>query len=137
VPRFDRNAYVSPEGVTLDTNVDFGDVGGLAYLDPDVELDQLSYFHTLIDLLVKELKYVTGTDLHGAPYDWRMAPDGLGSYFEKLRKLIEKTWSANRNQEVILISHSMGGPILQSFLNSMSVEWKKKHIKVRRDLILT
>lgn len=126
------NEYSDTPGVQLDTSVDFGGVGGLDELDPG---DSVSgYFHDIIARL--ELQgYQVGKDLHGAPYDWRLAPDGLKTkpilggkpYFQRLQELVEDTVEKNGRAAVVL-THSMGGPVGLSFLNSMDQGWKDKHI---------
>merc|ERR1711871_1185450 len=46
---FDANtgAYKNTAGVNLDTNVDFGGVGGVEYLDPDLKVSASAYFAPL------------------------------------------------------------------------------------------
>merc|ERR1711907_223350 len=88
--------YSNAKGVTLDTNVDFGGVGGVAYVDPMTK-SVYPYFGPMIDNLTASLGYTVGVDLHGAGYDWRLGPLGHsqetapGGYYAKLKALIEKT----------------------------------------------
>ena len=58
------------EGVTLDTNVDWGGVGGVASLDPSLP-KETGYFLPLITYLESLGGYTRGQNLHGIPYDWR------------------------------------------------------------------
>jgi len=124
--------YSDARGVKLDSSVDFGGVGGISELDPGVAAS--AYFKHLIKHLV-EAGYVVGLNLHGAPYDWRMAPDGHagayaaygGSYYARLKALIETTTAAN-NARAHLITHSLGGPTVLAFLNLQTAEWKARHI---------
>lgn len=54
---------------------DFGGLDGIAALDPDLKSASGTY-----DKLIEELQkagYQAGEDLYGAPYDFRLAADGL------------------------------------------------------------
>jgi len=136
--RYDASTqqYSNKPGVTLDGSVDFGGVSGLAYLDTGIKLS--AYFAPLINKLVSTLNYTVGTTLRGAPYDWRLAPDGLNqtvhgsasntSYFNRLKNLVEETYLLNQNQRVVLISHSMGGPVALSFLQQQTDKWKSTYV---------
>ena len=137
VLHYENGSYSNTEGVTLDTSVDFGGVGGLEYLDPSITAS--GYFHDIIDSLEKNLKYTVGKSLRGAPYDWRLAPDGLAkvtagdangtSFYDRLRSLVEETVSMNEGRRVVLVSHSMGGPVTLAFLQRQSSEWKSQYIR--------
>lgn len=126
--------YSDAAGVTLDSSVDFGGVGGIAELDPGISATK--YFKPMIEHLVGK-GYVVGGNLHGAPYDWRMAPDGHagayqaygGSYYLRLRALIESTFSSNNNTKVHILSHSLGGPTILAFLNRQTAAWKDQYIR--------
>jgi len=143
---FDKHTgnYSDTEGMTMDTSYDFGGVKGLEYLDEDISMS--GYFHDIISALKKE-GYTVGKDLHGAPYDWRLAADGLSTkplnqavdgelnrlveglpYYDALKLLIERTVQQNNGQRVVIVSHSMGGPVTLGFLNRQTPEWKIKHI---------
>ena len=37
--------------------------------------------------------YVRGKNLHGAPYDFRKAANEQGEYFDRLKILVEETYS--------------------------------------------
>jgi len=126
--------YYDTEGVTLDFSFDFGGVGGLEYLDPDIKFG--SYFHDVIVALGRN-GYAVGKNLHAAPYDWRLAADGLATkpatesglpYFTNLRRLIEGTVGSN-GQPAMLVAHSMGALVALTFLNDQTPEWKAKHIQ--------
>jgi len=45
----------------------------------------------------------------------------LAGYFSKLKALIEKTVDANK-AKAHLVTHSLGGPTILAFLNSMKVK---------------
>jgi len=71
--------------------------------------------------------YVIGKDLHGAPYDWRLAPQHNKIYHDKLKTLIEDTVKRN-GKPAIVITHSYGGVMFYDFLLKMTAEWKKAHV---------
>ncbi|XP_030755084.1 group XV phospholipase A2-like [Sitophilus oryzae] len=73
--------------------------------------------------------YNRNTSIRGAPYDFRKAPNENQDYFVKLKKLIEDTYEENNNTSIMLIAHSMGGPMSLYFLNQQSQAWKDKYIK--------
>lgn len=50
-------------------------------------------------------------------------------YFVKLKALIEDTYEQNSQERIMMIAHSMGGPMSQYFLNLQTQEWKDKYIK--------
>lgn len=86
------------------------------------------YFHSIIEALVG-LGYERGINIHGAPYDFRKAPNEHMEYFNRLVELIESSYASNGNKSVILISHSMGSTMVLYMLNSKSKSWKDKYIK--------
>ncbi|KAL3282550.1 hypothetical protein HHI36_005730 [Cryptolaemus montrouzieri] len=87
-----------------------------------------SYFNAIANLLVS-LGHERNITLRGAPYDFRKAPNENEEYFNDLKILIEDTYQNNLQQPVILIAHSMGGPMSLQFLNRQTQEWKDKYIK--------
>ena len=106
----------------------FGNTSTIEYLDPDLIIGK--YFRDLLTPLTK-VGYVRGVNIHGAPYDWRLAPDSLNrlGYFRQLSHLIEETYTKNTNTRVTLICHSLGCPTILYFLNSqVSADWKKQYI---------
>ena len=54
---------------------------------------------------------------------------GRLTYFEEVTRLIELASSLNDDRPVVLVSHSMGSPFAQAFLNAASPEWKKTYIR--------
>jgi lysophospholipase-3 len=138
VLKFDPNTktYRDTENVDIDGNVAWGTTKALAYLDP--ALKSFHYFSEIIEAL-ENIGYVDGGSLVGAPYDWRLAPDGLDQkptysgvntlpYFEKLKILIETTVAFNGGRKAHIISHSMGGPVALAFLHRQSTAWKDQYI---------
>jgi len=120
------DSWQNATGVELDTNVDFGGVKGIYYVGVGKKIAE---FKPMVDTLVK-LGYTVGQDLHGAPYDWRLAPDGWaqpGNFYDRLRRLIEET--VERNQAPAhLVTHSLGGPAALGFLATVDAEWKREHL---------
>ena len=72
--------------------------------------------------------YVGGGNFRSAPYDWRKAPNELGQFFDQLKYLIEETYENQRQERVVLISHSFGGIQAWFFLHQQTPEWKQKYI---------
>lgn len=56
-------------------------------------------------------------------------PDENQDYFVKLKALIEETYEQNSNERVMMVAHSMGGPMSLYFLNLQTQAWKDKYIK--------
>jgi len=129
-------AYKNTAGVNLDTNVDFGGVGGVEYLDPDFKVSASAYFAPMIKHLTQATGggglYKVGKNLHGAPYDWRLGPDGHarpGQYYDKLAALIEHTYVANGNTSVTVVTHSLGGPTILGFLRRRTSKWLSQYVR--------
>ena len=55
--------------------------------------------------------------------------DENGDYFVKLKELIEETYDMNGNSPVLILAHSMGGPMSLHFLHTQSRSWKQKYIR--------
>ena len=49
-------------------------------------------------------------------------------FYEKTKRLIEETYSANGNKRITLMTHSMGGPLTLVFLNRQTSDWKDKYL---------
>ena len=125
-----RPTFPNATGVQLDTNYDWPGVGGVSYIDPSLHIYETSYFETMIEYFETTMGYERGVSVHGAGYDWRLAPDGLaapGGYYDRLAQLIESTVIAN-GATAHLITHSMGGPIALAFLQSRDAAWLKSNI---------
>jgi alpha-beta hydrolase superfamily lysophospholipase len=54
--------------------------------------------------------------------------DENGEYFARLKALVEETYRINDNQPVIILAHSMGGPMSLHFLHTQTKSWKDKYI---------
>ncbi|CAN1775950.1 Lecithin-cholesterol acyltransferase-like 1 [Linum perenne] len=101
----------------------FGSTDSLLCLDP-----------TLNSL--KEMGYVDGETLFGAPYDFRygLAAQGhscaVGSKFlADLKDLIEKASTNNGGKPVIIMSHSLGGLFVLQLLIRNSPSWVAQFVK--------
>ena len=139
VLQYDKSTkqYQNAKNVDIDGSVDWGNVNAIKYLDPG--LKKVEYYYDLINLLTSKYGYEVGQNLVGAPYDWRLAADGLSSmrtfsgndslpYYDKLKELIQSTYTKNGNTPVSIISHSMGGPVALHFLHQQTKEWKDKYL---------
>ena len=60
--------------------------------------------------------YNRGSNLHGAPYDFRKAAHEHEDYFSRVKSLIEETFLANGETSVIILTHSLGSPMMLYFL---------------------
>jgi hypothetical protein len=66
-------------------------------------------------------------DVHTLPYDFRLI--GNKDYLEERYATLKKEIEAQNNR-CVLLSHSLGGLLMQDFLiNYCTEEWKQKHIK--------
>jgi hypothetical protein len=120
--------YLDQEGISIEPP-SFGSVDALAYLDPSIKIPQIGYFEELINYLQGK-GYSENQNLFAAPFDWRLASDGLSErgYYHKVQSLVEKAYESNGNSSVVFLSHSMGGPVILDFFNQMTVSWKEKYI---------
>lgn len=109
----------------------WGDTSSMEYLDPSwsawVLGDAGNYLHEMVENLVKQ-GYTRGSDLRGAPYDFRFAPHSQQNYFKMLKSLIEEMYHSNSNTPVTIISHSMGGLFGLHFLQQQSQAWLDQNI---------
>lgn len=105
----------------------FGNSETVEWLDPSHAATGL-YFN-IVAATLSAMGYNRNTSIRGAPYDFRKAPNENQDYFVKLKKLIEDTYEENNNTSIMLIAHSMGGPMSLYFLNQQSQAWKDKYIK--------
>lgn len=55
--------------------------------------------------------------------------DELQEFFVAFKSLVEETYTMNGNAPVLLIAHSMGGPLTLVFLQQQTQAWKDKHIR--------
>lgn len=92
---------------------------------------RLPYAKVMIEYF-KKFGYIPEKSFRAAAYDWRFGPTEWrkpGNYFDKLKKLVEETYYLNDQKKVHLIGHSLGGPVIQSFLAfHVNDSWKEKYI---------
>eukprot|EP00928_Gymnodinium_smaydae_P011850 TRINITY_DN14335_c0_g1_i1.p1 TRINITY_DN14335_c0_g1~~TRINITY_DN14335_c0_g1_i1.p1 ORF type:complete len:448 (+),score=71.88 TRINITY_DN14335_c0_g1_i1:38-1345(+) len=127
------DTYSNSQGVEL-RPVDFGGVKGIDVLDPGVSLT--AEFMDMIRRFEDSLGYQVGKNLHGAPYDWRLAGDaharrtnGVGGLYAQLQGLIEETVRRN-GRRAVLISHSLGCPTTLYFFHKyVSEAWRAEFIE--------
>jgi len=106
----------------------FGNTSTVEFLDPSRASPGL-YFKFIVEQSLIPLGYVRGNDIRGAPYDFRKAPNEMGGWMKDFQALIEDSYFKGGNKSVILISHSVGGPIALYLLHQMKQSWKDKHIR--------
>ncbi|XP_065177783.1 phospholipase A2 group XV-like [Sycon ciliatum] len=129
---FDVNTlkYNDPEGI--ETRIpNFGSTKSIEYLDNSTDFiirAETKYFHDMVQYFVDNAGYERDESIVAAPYDWRKSPWSMDGYFERLQALVENV-TAKYNAPAIVISHSMGGPVLKAFFNTTTSDWRDKHIK--------
>merc|ERR1719308_274573 len=96
----------------------FGNTTTVEWLDPSQRGFSM-YFANIVSHLLPQ-GYKRGVNIHGAPYDFRKAANEHGEYFDNVKELIETTYKDNGNNSVILLTHSMGSPMMLFFLNHQS-----------------
>lgn len=104
----------------------FGNTTTVEFLDPS-QVSPSTYFKAMVEMLVAS-GYKRGVDVRGAPYDFRKAPNELGTYLQQLKKLIMETYQLNSRRKIYIICHSMGCPVSLYMLNHESDLWKQKYI---------
>ncbi|XP_066249695.1 lysosomal phospholipase A and acyltransferase-like isoform X2 [Euwallacea similis] len=105
----------------------FGGSETVEWIDPSHAATG-AYFKDIGNLLVS-MGYTRNVSIRGAPYDFRRGPNENKDYFIQLKQLIEDTYNQNNQTSVMLIVHSMGGPMSLHFLNQQEQAWKNKYIK--------
>jgi len=125
-----NNTYTNTWGVEM-RGIDFGGTEGVAYLDYifGFPVPFTAVYATLIASL-EEIGYVSGQNLHGVTYDWRIPPTATGQsdFYLSVQQLIEETYANNSNTPVHIVTHSMGGPTFLYFLNQMTQTWKDTYL---------
>ncbi|KAJ3424732.1 group xv phospholipase a2 [Anaeramoeba flamelloides] len=100
---------------------------GIQYLQPTLWFVQ-KYFHKMIEEFKNE-GYQEGRDLFGLPYDFRMGPNNLTTWFKEVKSYIETAYNIN-NKKVNVITHSMGGKLFNYFMAQKEItkEWKATYV---------
>jgi hypothetical protein len=86
---------------------DFGGLDGISALDPSEPRLTATYLPLILAL--KAAGYEERETLWGAPYDWRLAGDGLAErgVADDMQSLIETAYTTAGNTPVVLVAHSM------------------------------
>ena len=108
---------------------DFGGTKGVEYSNAGTHEIPIPYMESFISAL-HNLGWVSGKSVRAATYDFRAAgdPKALAYQYSRLRELIEDTARINGGQRVHLMSHSLGGPYLNLFLNLETESWREKFV---------
>ncbi|KAF8657340.1 hypothetical protein HU200_060108 [Digitaria exilis] len=69
--------------------------------------------------------YKEGSNLFGAPYDFRYAPAAPGVAARAFAGFREM----NGNKPVIIVTHSFGGDYAMEFLNQSPLPWRRRYVK--------
>ena len=112
---------------------DFGNTTSVEYLDVGRSAYAL-YFGNIVDALI-DMGYERKKTIFAAPYDFRKAPNEQQEWFKYFKILIMSAYSSNGNNPVIMVSHSMGSPMILYFLtNYVNQAWKDKYIRCQISL---
>ena len=115
------NVTVFTDEIGRDDSVRYVDGGILGYRF-------VESFETLINRFHGE-GWKTGQDIFAAPYDWRLAPTGLGKFWDNLKAMIEHAYEINGQTKVTMFGYSCGGFMTQQFLSKhVTQEWKDKYM---------
>lgn len=126
------NLTYNSQGVDI-RPTNFGSLASVAYLDV-LKIPKTDYFETIIKTLEQDHNLIRETEMVGAAFDFRKAPNELHAHFEDLKYLIESTYIRNGYRPVNLICHSMGCLNSLYLLNRQTQNWKD--IFVRRLIAL-
>lgn len=117
--------YTRPN-VTV-TPRDWSGVDGIKGTSKILGLDIPPYFNKFVSRLQSN-GYKLGENIFGAPYDWRFGVDQPPEFWAKLMELCERAVNSTGKKAKIL-THSMGGPVIHSFLTKHSTkEWRDKYL---------
>ncbi|KAK6726066.1 hypothetical protein RB195_004405 [Necator americanus] len=106
----------------------FGTSSSVEFLDKSRAAPGM-YFFLLVENLVK-WGLRRDVNITGAPYDFRLAPEHLGVYYQELKALVERSYDNAGYRQVVLIGHSMGNLVaLHFFTKIVDQAWKNKYIK--------
>ena len=107
---------------------DFGNTTSVEYLDVGRSSYAL-YFGNIVDALI-DMGYERKKSIFAAPYDFRKAANEQNEWFKVFKDLVMSAYNTNGNKPVILVSHSMGSPMILYFLNNyVDQKWKDKYIR--------
>lgn len=125
---YNKTSRRSSDNYGVETRIPgFGNTSTVEYLDPSQRFFSI-YFANIVNHIMPQ-GYIRGSSIHGAPYDFRKAANEHADYFNKVKKLIEDTYITNDAIPVIILTHSMGSPMMLYFLNHQSSNWKQKYVR--------
>lgn len=124
----ETKSYHNKEGIQI-RPYDFGGLGGIYSIDPDLPGFTATY-KPIIDKLT-DAGYKENEDLFGAPYDFRLAGDGLEQtgHFDMMRDLIEHAVKKNNGRQAVIVAHSMGSLVSLYFITRQSADWRFTYLK--------
>lgn len=113
--------------------VEYGDIGGVRCIVPAMESTcTLTEVYSKLSYHLENMGYVAGSNLHGAPYDWRTGPQYWakpGGAYSQLQRLIESSVQLNNGRKAVLVAASEGAPYTLWFLNNyVTPEWKAQYL---------
>ena len=116
-----RTENVSAEGRFVPTP-DFGGVKGCADLltiAGSMHPSAAWVYRNLIDFVSKTKGYEPASSVFGAPYDFTKITNSeyMFSYYYRLKLMIEHAFESNEGKPVIIVSHSLGCPVTNTFFN--------------------
>ena len=113
--KYDNMTRTTMDNDGVETRIPgFGNTTTVEWLDPSQRGFSM-YFANIVSHLLPQ-GYERGVNIRGAPYDFRRAANEHGEYFVKVKQLVEETYQANNQTPVILLTHSMGSPMMLYFL---------------------
>ena len=92
-------------------------------------MGDFKYFADVVSAFVAE-NYTVGVNLRAAPYDWRLAPDGLNSsgFFTNLSQLVVDTYNKNGQVKVAIVAHSLGTMLTRHWLLHESPDFVEQYV---------
>ena len=120
--------YSYPQGVDMRTAVDWGGVDGVSWLY-FLHMGNFKYFADVVAAFVAE-NYTIGANIRAAPYDWRLAPDGLNrsGFFANLSQLVVDTYEKNGQTKVAIVAHSLGTMLTRHWLLHESPDFIAQYV---------
>ncbi|KAH8863505.1 Phosphatidylcholine-sterol acyltransferase [Schistosoma japonicum] len=88
-----------------------------------------NYFGSLINAITKNKFFIKNFTIRGAPFDFRKLPNENIHFMDKLKLLVEETYTNAHQRPVVLLGHSMGSLYTLNFLNKQTKQWKQKYIR--------
>jgi hypothetical protein len=120
------NNFLESTVPTLPSYADFNNLKNI-----EIIKGELQYFikKRFGETFLKNLKS-ENYQAYALVYDFRIVPNP--NYFNKLflsfKQSIEKIYTNNSNSKIVIIAHSLGSLVINTFLNQNSNEWNKKYI---------